>query len=105
MNQVELTASVTAIGNALACQLSDDQLELASAVFTLLGDTLAAISVMRGFCAKNNSGALDNANASAKLPANVDSFTADENNDTAETPDQTESESLSISADPKTLQV
>jgi len=56
MNPVELTASVTAISNALACQLPDDQLELAGALFTQLGDTLTTISVMRGICSKNKSG-------------------------------------------------
>lgn len=50
MNPCELTASVTALANAIACQLSDDDLGLAAAVFTQLGDTLATLAVQRARC-------------------------------------------------------
>lgn len=50
MNSCELTMSVTALANSLACQLSDDDLELAAAVFMQFGDTLATISVQRSRC-------------------------------------------------------
>ena len=50
MNPCELTASVTALANALACKLSDDELSLLGAVLTQLGDTLATIAVQRGIC-------------------------------------------------------
>ena len=52
MNPCELTASITALANAIACQLSDDDLELAAAIFTQLGDTLATISIQRSLCNK-----------------------------------------------------
>lgn len=57
MNPCELTMSITAVANAIACQLSDDKLELASAVFTQLGDTLATISVQRSLCNNKNDSA------------------------------------------------
>ena len=38
MNSCELTASVTAIANALACKLSDDELTLLAAALVQLGD-------------------------------------------------------------------
>jgi len=54
MNPCELTAAVTAIANALACRLSDDELSLLAAVFTQLGDTLATILVQKELCDKFN---------------------------------------------------
>lgn len=50
MNSCELTASVTALANALACQLTDDELSILGAVLTQLGDTLATIAAVRGLC-------------------------------------------------------
>ncbi|MGM9605241.1 MAG: DUF6774 domain-containing protein [Faecousia sp.] len=50
MNPCELTASVTALANALACRLNEDELSLLAAVLTQLGDTLATIAVQRGIC-------------------------------------------------------
>lgn len=50
MTYTELTASVTAIANALACQYSDDELAVLSAALVLLGDSLAAIITHRAFC-------------------------------------------------------
>ncbi|MCD7742076.1 MAG: hypothetical protein LUI06_07730 [Ruminococcus sp.] len=47
MNPCELTAAVTAIANAIAASLNDSELEVAAAVFTQLGDTLATIAVSR----------------------------------------------------------
>lgn len=52
MNGCEISAAVTAIANTLAGRLSDDQLDLAAAVFTQLGDTLATIAVSRSICEK-----------------------------------------------------
>lgn len=51
MNPCELTASVTALANALACKLTEEELSLLAAVLTQLGDTLATIAVQRGICA------------------------------------------------------
>ena len=47
VNSCELTAVVTAMANALACNLSNDELALLSAVLVQLGDTLVTISVQR----------------------------------------------------------
>ena len=50
MNSCELTASITAAANAIACKLSDEELSLLSAVLVQLGDTLATIAAQRGVC-------------------------------------------------------
>lgn len=52
MNALELTSSISALANAIACQVNDDELDLLAAVFTQLGDTLATISVQRDICEK-----------------------------------------------------
>ena len=50
MNACELTASVTAAANAIACRLCDDDLVLLAAVLVQLGDTLATIATQRSLC-------------------------------------------------------
>ena len=50
MNYSELTALITALANALACTLNDDELTLLSAVLVQLGDTLVTISALRSIC-------------------------------------------------------
>lgn len=50
MNPCELTVTITAIANVLACNLSDEELGLLAASFTQLGDTLATIGVQRAIC-------------------------------------------------------
>ena len=50
MNPCELTASVTAIANTLACRLNNDELALLAAVLVQLGDTLATIATQRAIC-------------------------------------------------------
>ncbi len=50
MNPCELTASVTAAANALACKYDNDQLALLSAVLVQLGDTLVTIVAQRTIC-------------------------------------------------------
>ena len=52
MNPCELTASVTALANALACRLSEEELNLLGAVLTQLGDTLTTIAVQKVICCK-----------------------------------------------------
>lgn len=55
MNPCELSASITALANILANQLSDRELNVAAAVFSQLGDTLDTISVQRSFfCNQTN---------------------------------------------------
>lgn len=46
-----LTTAVNTLAVAIAGQLGDEDLELAVAVLTQLGDTLATISVQRSLCA------------------------------------------------------
>ena len=48
---LELTTAVNTLAVAIAGQLGDEDLELAAAVLTQLGDTLATISVQRSLCA------------------------------------------------------
>lgn len=52
MNPCELTASITAIANTLACQLTEDELNLLGAALTQLGDTLLTIATQKGICGK-----------------------------------------------------
>ena len=47
MDPNERIASITAIAALIASRLSDDELGLAAAVFTQLGDTLSTIAVQR----------------------------------------------------------
>lgn len=44
--------SVTALANALACQLSDNDLALAITIFSQIGTTLATIAAQRAVCAQ-----------------------------------------------------
>ena len=43
MNACELTATITAVANWLACQLTQKELELLGVTLTQLGDTLLTI--------------------------------------------------------------
>ena len=52
MNPCELTASLTAVANAIACRLSTEELTLLGVVLTQLGDTLTTIAVGREVCEK-----------------------------------------------------
>ena len=54
MNPCELTASITALANVLACRLSDDELNLLGASLTQLGDTLLTIATQRSICSRNS---------------------------------------------------
>ena len=56
MNPCELTASVTALANALACRLSEEELNLLGAVLTQLGDTLATIAAQKIICGSKSNG-------------------------------------------------
>ena len=50
VNSCELTASITAVANALACKLSEDELNLLGVTLTQLGDTLLTIATQRSIC-------------------------------------------------------
>ena len=52
MNACELTASITALANWLACQLSQDQLAILGVTLTQLGDTLLTIATQKSVCSK-----------------------------------------------------
>ena len=54
MNPCELTASVTAAANALACRLSNDELTLLASVLVQLGDTLVTIVTQKAICENLN---------------------------------------------------
>lgn len=54
MNPCELTASITALANTLACRLTNEELNLLGVVLTQLGDTLLTIAAHREFCAPKN---------------------------------------------------
>ena len=53
MNACELTASVTAVANALACRLSEEELNLLGVALTQLGDTLVTIATQRSVCCRD----------------------------------------------------
>lgn len=50
MNACELTASVTALANTLACKLNEDEINMLGAVLTQLGDTLMTIAAHQVIC-------------------------------------------------------
>ena len=50
MTACELTASITALANALACGLSGEEVVMLGAVLTQLGDTLQTIAAQRSLC-------------------------------------------------------
>ena len=52
MNTCELTATITAIANYLASQLTVDQLELLGVSLTQLGDTILTIVTQKSLCAQ-----------------------------------------------------
>ena len=54
MNSCELTASITAIANALACKLTEDQITLLGTALTQLGDTLLTIATQRSICCRDS---------------------------------------------------
>lgn len=50
MKSFELTAAITAIANAVACNLTTSELALAACLFVQLGDTLATIAAQNSLC-------------------------------------------------------
>lgn len=51
MNSCELTAAITAIANALACNRTVDEINLLGVTLTQLGDTLLTIATQKSICA------------------------------------------------------
>ena len=54
MNFGGITASVTALANALASKLSLEETAFLAAIFVQLGDTLATITAHRAICEEKN---------------------------------------------------
>ena len=54
MNSCELTASITVLANALACKLTEDELNLLGVTLTQLADTLLTIAAQRSICSRNS---------------------------------------------------
>ena len=52
MNACELTATITALANAIACDKTVDELNLLGVTLTQLGDTLITIATQRSICCK-----------------------------------------------------
>lgn len=50
MTPCELTASITALANTIACNLTIEELNLVGMIFTQLGDTLITIGAQRSLC-------------------------------------------------------
>ena len=47
MNPLELTATVTALANAIACRLTTDEITLLASILVQLGDTLATVATLQ----------------------------------------------------------
>ena len=54
MNSCQLTASITALANAISCELNIEEITLLAAVFVQLGDTLATIAARESLCGNSN---------------------------------------------------
>ena len=50
MNSCQLTASITALANVIACRLNVEEITLIAALFVQLGDTLATIATQKSIC-------------------------------------------------------
>lgn len=54
MHSIELTSAITALANALACRLTEEELTLLASLFVQLGDTLATIATQKTLCKETN---------------------------------------------------
>ena len=54
MNSLELTSAVTALANAIACNLTPNEITLLASIFVQLSDTLNTIVASRGLCENAN---------------------------------------------------
>ena len=55
MTSLELTGAVTALANAIACNLTLDEIALLASVLVQLGDTLATIAARKSLCENQKS--------------------------------------------------
>lgn len=56
MKSLELTSAITVLANAIACNLTVDEITLIASVFVQLGDTLATIATRENFREDNKEG-------------------------------------------------
>ena len=54
MHSIELTSAITALANAMACKLSEEEITLLASLFVQLGDTLATIATQKALCKETN---------------------------------------------------
>ena len=54
MKSLELTSAVTVVANAIACNLTVDEIALVASIFVQLGDTLATIAARENLCGDIN---------------------------------------------------
>ena len=54
MHSLKLTSAITALANAIACDLTVDELALIAGIFVQLGDTLATIAAHENLCNKKD---------------------------------------------------
>lgn len=54
MNSCELTASITALANIIACNFNNDEITLLASIFVQLGDTLSTIATQKIICENIN---------------------------------------------------
>ena len=50
MKSLELTGAITALANAIACNLTLDEIALIASIFVQLGDTLATVAAQENLC-------------------------------------------------------
>lgn len=53
MNSLEVTSAVTVLANAIACQLTNDEVILLASILVQLGDTLVTVATWRDLCEKS----------------------------------------------------
>jgi len=53
MNTLQLTTLINTLANVIACNINSEELDLASAILSQLGDTLATISAHRELISKS----------------------------------------------------
>lgn len=75
MNPCTFSMSVSAIANAIAKDLSDEEINLLASVFMQLGDTLTTIVAFRAICENNTS---SNSNNQTNSSNGTDSNREDE---------------------------
>ena len=56
---LELTSAVTALANAIACNLTIDEIALIASIFVQLGDTLATIAAVQALCEEKKEGEIE----------------------------------------------